>query len=103
MPLLEKTSVKSPSTQLSELLDDGFLLQNLPIGVYVCDADGLITRFNPAAAELWGREPKLGEPDERFCGSYRLLDLDDTQIPTPNVLRPSRSRQASGIAISASR
>jgi PAS domain S-box-containing protein len=81
MRSVEKTSPKGPTPQLSGLLDDGFLLQNLPIGVYVCDADGLITRFNPAAAKLWGREPKLGEPDERFCGSYRLLDLDDTQIP----------------------
>jgi len=65
-----------------EGLDDGFLLESLPVGVYACDAAGLIVRYNRAAAVLWGREPQLGEPHERFCGSYRLFDLGDTHIPS---------------------
>lgn len=77
-PFFSDDGATSP---LSSLLDDGFLLESLPIGMYVCDADGLILRYNRAAAELWGREPRLGEPEERFCGSYRLLDLDDAHIP----------------------
>lgn len=81
MLTLEKTFPKNLTPKFSALLDDGFLLQSLPVGVYVCDADGLIVRYNAAAAKLWGREPKLGKPDERFCGSYRLLDLDGTEIP----------------------
>jgi PAS domain-containing protein len=31
-----------------------------------------LVRFNRRAAELWGREPKIGDPEERFCGAYRL-------------------------------
>jgi PAS domain S-box-containing protein len=72
---------------LRSLLDDGLLhqpdrlLELLPVGVYVCDRDGLIVRYNRAAAELWGREPAIGDPAERFCGSYRLYRLDGEHVP----------------------
>src|SRR4051812_40141784 len=57
------------------------LLDNLPIGAYTCDADGLITSFNQPAAEFWGREPKLNDPADRFCGSLKMLTSDGTPIP----------------------
>ncbi|MBR1287138.1 PAS domain-containing protein [Bradyrhizobium sp. AUGA SZCCT0177] len=44
----------------------GRLFEQLPFAVYVCDRDGLILRYNRRAAQLWGRSPKLGDPDERF-------------------------------------
>lgn len=53
----------------------------LPIGVCVCDQDGLIVRFNRRAARLWGRTPSLCDPLERFCGSYRLYRLDGAPLP----------------------
>ena len=46
------------------------LFEQLPFAVYICDRDGLVLRYNRRAAELWGRSPKLRDPDERFCGSY---------------------------------
>ena len=51
----------------------GRLFEQLPFAVYVCDRDGLVLRYNRRAAELWGRSPKLGDPNERFCGSYRMF------------------------------
>jgi PAS domain-containing protein len=42
------------------------LLEKLPAGAYTCDADGLITYFNQRAVDLWGREPKLNDPVDRF-------------------------------------
>jgi PAS domain S-box-containing protein len=57
------------------------LLRILPVAVYVCDAEGRILRFNPKAAELWGREPAIGERDERFCGSHRLFWPDGRPLP----------------------
>src|SRR5881296_1789848 len=57
------------------------LLQTLPAGAYTCDADGLITYYNPHAIELWGRAPKLNDPIDRFCGSFRLFAADGTPIP----------------------
>ena len=53
----------------------------LPVGVYVCDQDGLIVRYNRAAAELWGCSPEIGDPTVRFCGSYRLYGVKGALIP----------------------
>ena len=57
------------------------LFEVLPLAVYVCDQHGLILRYNRRAAELWGRSPKLRDPSERFCGSYRMFRLDGTPLP----------------------
>ena len=57
------------------------LLDLLPVGVYFCDRDGLLVRYNHAAAELWGRSPKVGDPTVRYCGSYRLYRLDGDYVP----------------------
>jgi PAS domain S-box-containing protein len=57
------------------------LLETLPVAAYTCDAEGLITYFNERAVEAWGRTPKLNDPVERFCGSYRLYSSDGAQIP----------------------
>jgi PAS domain S-box-containing protein len=68
------------------------LFEQLPFAVYVCDRDGLVRRYNRHAAELWGRSPKPGDPDERFCGSYRMFRPDGSllphhQCPMADVLR----------------
>jgi PAS domain S-box-containing protein len=57
------------------------LFEQLPFAVYVCDRDGLVLRYNHRAAELWGRTPKLGDPNERFCGSYRMFRPDGHLLP----------------------
>jgi len=68
------------------------LFEQLPFAIYVCDRDGLVLRYNRRAAELWGRSPKPGDPDERFCGSYRMFRPDGNllphhQCPMADVLR----------------
>src|SRR4051812_25391969 len=68
------------------------LFEQLPFAVYLCDRDGLVLRFNRRAAELWGRSPKLRDPNERFCGSYRMFRPDGSllphhQCPMADVLR----------------
>lgn len=57
------------------------LLDLIPAAVYVCDRDGIIVRYNRRAAELWGRAPEFGDPEERFCGSHRLYRLDGGPLP----------------------
>jgi PAS domain S-box-containing protein len=57
------------------------LFEQLPFAVYVCDRDGLVRRYNRRAAELWGRSPELGDPDGRFCGSYRMFQPDGSPLP----------------------
>lgn len=56
------------------------LLETLPAGAYTCDAEGLITYFNARAVDVWGRSPKLNDPVDRFCGSFRLFARDGTPI-----------------------
>ncbi len=46
------------------------LLELLPVAVYTTDAQGRITFYNDAAAELWGQRPGLGT--DQWCGSWRL-------------------------------
>lgn len=60
--------------------DSRRILDVLPVAVYVCDADGLITYFNPQAVQLWGREPKLKNPDNRYCGSFRIYSADGAAV-----------------------
>jgi len=52
-----------------------------PVAVYSCDVSGVIREFNRRAAELWGREPALGDTDEKFHGSFKLLRPDGSFIP----------------------
>ena len=68
--------------------------------MYTTDADGRITYFNEAAAELWGCRPELGKKE--FCGSWKLFWPDGTPLPhdeCPMALalkhkRPIRGMQA---------
>ncbi|MGH8713150.1 MAG: ATP-binding protein [Casimicrobiaceae bacterium] len=56
------------------------LLDRLPAGAYMCDTDGLITYFNHHAVRVWGREPKLNDAEDRFCGSFKLYSADGSAI-----------------------
>jgi PAS domain-containing protein len=56
------------------------MLDVIPAAVYTCDAQGLITYFNPFAEALWGRAPKLRDTVDRFCGSYQMYLSDGTPI-----------------------
>jgi signal transduction histidine kinase/ActR/RegA family two-component response regulator len=56
------------------------LLEKLPAGAYTCDPEGLITYYNPASVKLWGRAPKLNDPVDRFCGSFKLYATDGKPI-----------------------
>jgi PAS domain S-box-containing protein len=55
------------------------LLEALPVAVYTTDAEGRITFYNQAAAELWGHRPELGT--SQWCGSWRLYWPDGRPLP----------------------
>ena len=57
------------------------LIEILPAAVYVCNADAVVVAYNRRAAELWGRAPKLGDTDLKFCGSHKLFRRDGTFLP----------------------
>src|SRR6476661_520234 len=52
-----------------------------PMAVYTIDTSGVIQEYNRRAAELWGREPALGDTDQRFCGSFKMFRPDGSFMP----------------------
>ena len=48
----------------------------LPVAIYITDAEGRLTYFNPAAIRFSGREPELGT--DRWCVSWKLFHADGT-------------------------
>ncbi len=54
------------------------LLDALPAAVYTTDADGRLTYYNDAAAELWGYRPTPGSAE--WCGSWKLYWADGTPM-----------------------
>ena len=79
------------------------LVENLPIGIYTCDRNGLIVQFNRRAAELWGRTPVTGDSALRFCGALKSFERDGSEVlaaqsPMAQVLasgQPARDRELS--------
>ena len=73
------------------------LMGLLPAAVYTCEApSGIITYYNEHAVRLWGRTPKTGDTDERFCGSHRLWRPDGTPLPhsdTPMAIAMAGGRE----------
>jgi PAS domain S-box-containing protein len=61
------------------------LFNSAPVAVFVCDCSGVIQDYNARAAELWGRHPVRGDPNETYCGSLRL------RLPSGEVLPHDQS------------
>ena len=84
--MLEQTTIRLPKVLSSgPLVFDNELpfrafLERLPAGAYTCNPDGLITYFNQHAVQLWGRKPKLNDPIDRYCGSFKLFAMDGSPI-----------------------
>jgi PAS domain S-box-containing protein len=55
------------------------VLDALPAAIYTTDAEGRITYFNQAAADLAGRRPELGA--DEWCVTWRLYRPDGTPLP----------------------
>jgi PAS domain S-box-containing protein len=65
--------LRESERKLQELIDA------LPVAVYTTDAQGRITFYNQAAAELAGREPKIGS--DEWCVAATLYWPDGRPMP----------------------
>ena len=70
------------------------VLDCLPAAVYTTDAQGRITYYNEAAADLWGYRPQLGSAT--WCGSWKLFWLDGRpmahdECPMAEALRTGKA------------
>ena len=73
------------------------LLEALPVAVYLTDAEGRITYYNPAAVELWGGAPA---PNAYWCGSWKLFRPDGSPLPhdeCPMALALKEKRPVRGV------
>lgn len=57
-----------------------FVLDGLPVAVYLTDVKGEITNFNKAAEDIWGRKPQ--KQAGGWDGSHRLYDSSGARIPS---------------------
>ncbi len=55
------------------------VVYNLPAAIYTTDAQGRVTLFNEAVAQLWGRQPEIGK--DIWHGSYKIYRPDGTPLP----------------------
>ncbi|WP_236960765.1 PAS domain-containing protein [Methylobacterium durans] len=55
------------------------LFKQITFPAYTTDADGWLTYYNEAAADLWGYRPELGKT--RWCGSWRIFTTDGAHLP----------------------
>lgn len=75
------------------------LIEQIPIGVYICDRDGTVTRCNARAAALWGLAPQ--DRRARYCGVPHVYDgagnrLAPEDTPSGTALRtgwPAHDRE----------
>jgi PAS domain S-box-containing protein len=95
-------AVADASRQEYLLAAPPLFVEMLPMAIYACDASGRICWFNRRAAELWGREPRIGDDTDLFSRSFKLFDLDGRLIshdesPMAEVLKtgtPVHGREA---------
>ena len=74
----------------------------MPAAIYVTDAEGRLTHFNPAAVALSGRTPQLDS--DQWCVSFRLYRPDGTplphdQCPMAIALREGRAVQGAELIV----
>ena len=91
--LVESVASRYQTDEAEGSHDYRSFLEALGVAVYTTDADGEITYFNEAAAELWGRRPELGE---EWCGSFKLFWSDGSPLahgdcPMAIALKEGRS------------
>jgi PAS domain S-box-containing protein len=77
---LRETPMSKLQAYLQALDQESDFLGHLPMAAYVVRADGVVIWYNARAAELWGREPAIGDTDERFCGAHTLFHADGSHM-----------------------
>jgi PAS domain S-box-containing protein len=55
------------------------VLDELPVPIYVADADGAVTYWNQACVELAGRVPQLGR--DRWCVTWKIYTTTGEFMP----------------------
>jgi PAS domain S-box-containing protein len=80
------------------------ILEALPAAIYTTDAKGVVTYYNPAAAELAGRAPQVGV--DEWCVTWRISTPDGKHLPhdeCPMAVALKENRAVRGVEAVAER
>jgi PAS domain S-box-containing protein len=90
------------ASRVLQVLQDSYRVSNavwdeLPVAMYICDADGRLVQFNRRACEAWGYKPDLSSGTVRFGGAHKLYHRDGSllgsgDLPMREVLATGRPR-----------
>jgi PAS domain S-box-containing protein len=72
-----------------QVLQDSYRVSNavwdeLPVAMYICDADGRLVQFNRRACDIWGYKPDLSADSLRYGAARKLFRIDGTPV-TPET------------------
>jgi signal transduction histidine kinase len=73
------------------------LVSVMPAAIYACDREGLVTYYNRAAVEIWGRTPGLDDPAWSFLNLRPLYRTDGTLLRPEEA--PLREVLATGVPL----
>jgi len=73
----ELSAFVSRNSNLSETVL-GEIMDAVPVAIYMTDAHGRLTYFNPAAAKLSGRSPEIGT--DQWCVTWKIFLSDGTPL-----------------------
>lgn len=79
-------------------------LETLPVPIYMTDAEGFVTFFNPACIDFAGRTPVAGH--DRWCVSWRLFTEDGRPLAhdqCPMAMAIREGREIRGLIAAAER
>lgn len=79
-------------------------LDELPAAIYLTDADGVVTYFNPACIDFTGRRPEVGK--DRWCVTWRLYTNAGEYLPhdeCPMAVAINSQRPCRGVTAVAER
>lgn len=71
------------------------VFERVPAALYTTDAEGWLTYYNDAAAELWGHRPVLG--NARWCGAWRMYRADGTPLPHEDCAMAKALKEGSAV------
>jgi PAS domain S-box-containing protein len=68
-----------------QVLQDSYRVSNavwdeLPVAMYICDAEGRLVQFNRRACDIWGYTPDLLADSLRYGAARKLFFMDGTTV-----------------------
>lgn len=96
---MERIEEKTRSEIVNLLLPEAMsanIADILPAAIYICDAQGVITYYNDAAAELWGRKPQIGK--DLWCGSWKIYYPNGNSMPIDSCPMAVTLREKKAVA-----